>query len=125
MAEAVLVLRGEGATIHGKANRRAGEHQGACGKLTVLIFVKERGWGGVQGGLGKLVMGWLHRAVAQSRLAKRRWHAAARGRAMGRGRRVPRHGRVLGEVRQACRRRCDGDSTVTDRRKVCDAWRKA
>src|SRR5438105_9651681 len=47
MAEAVLVLRGEGATIHGKANRRAGEHQGAWGKLTVLILVEERGWRGL------------------------------------------------------------------------------
>ena len=41
MAEAALILRGEGATVHGKANRSAGEHQGAWGKLTEAVVVEE------------------------------------------------------------------------------------
>ena len=41
MAEAALVLRGEGATVHGKANRSSGEHQGAWRKLTEAVIVEE------------------------------------------------------------------------------------
>ena len=42
MAETTAVLRGGGATVHGKANGGVGEHQGAHRKLTAVRFGKER-----------------------------------------------------------------------------------
>src|SRR5438132_13518099 len=44
MAEAALVRRGEGATIHGKGSRRTGEHQGVRGELTGERLVEEEHW---------------------------------------------------------------------------------
>ena len=44
MAEGALVLRGNEATLHERANWRAGEHQGEVGELTVVILVEEEHW---------------------------------------------------------------------------------
>ena len=41
MATAATVRRGEGATLLERANWRAGEHQGARGKLTMLKLSEE------------------------------------------------------------------------------------
>ena len=42
MATAATVLRGEGATLHERANWRAGEHQGTRRVLTLLRLDEER-----------------------------------------------------------------------------------
>jgi len=41
MAMAATVRHGEGATLHERAKWRAGEHQGARGKLTMLKLSEE------------------------------------------------------------------------------------
>ena len=80
MAEAALVLRGEGATVYGKANWSAGEHQGAWGKLTEAVVIEEGRCAGLStcevfGAVKKLAGARDRGAEARGRLKMGLWMA--------------------------------------------------